>query len=241
MSVRIVTPAGRRTLPWRSGFGRVSEIATSAADTPSGLLWRASVAVVEVDGAFVEFPGCHRVALLIEGRGLDIVIARPGGPSTILRLDTPFDLADFDGEPAPRARLFDGPVTLLNLIVDTSLTVTHRVIGAAAAQSEAGDGRGLVLPAAPLTLLHVLRGDMRLAAGTRHVLSAGDTAVCEGPHPPLTLVPTAADALVFHAMLAPAARFQVGDDPDRQAEAAEFGRHGAADGSAEGGQPRGRG
>lgn len=192
MSLRIVTPAGRHTTPWRNGAGRTAEIAAHAAPTPSGLAWRISVATVETDGPFSPFEDCDRTSILLTGAGIDIV---SGDEDTgTVTLDRPFAAVDYPADRGARGRLHAGPVQLLNLIADRGLAIVHRLIEGRRPEAP--------LPAAATTIVHVLRGDARVAAGARHALSAGDTMVSEDPALAITLAPMTSDAVILHATLA---------------------------------------
>jgi environmental stress-induced protein Ves len=191
MSLRIVTPAGRHTTPWRNGAGRTAEIAAHPASTLSGLAWRISVATVETDGPFSPFEGCDRTSLLLTGAGIDIL----SDDEEAVTLDRPFASVDYPADRGARGRLHGGPVQLLNLIADRAFAITHRLIEGRRPEQP--------LPAAATTIVHMLRGDARVAAGSRHALSAGDTMVSEDPALAITLAPMTSDALILHATLAP--------------------------------------
>ena len=108
--VRLLTPADYRTMPWKNGGGRTTEIAAY----PSGagldaFLWRVSLADVERDGPFSSFPGVERTIVLLEGAGMRL---HEGERAT--ELTTPFAPHAFGGDAAIDCRLIAGPVRDFN-------------------------------------------------------------------------------------------------------------------------------
>ena len=108
--VRLLTPADYRTMPWKNGSGRTTEIAAY----PSGagldtFLWRVSLADVGCDGPFSSFPGIERTIVLLEGAGM-----RLHGGVRATELTTPFEPHTFSGDVAVDCRLIAGPVRDFN-------------------------------------------------------------------------------------------------------------------------------
>lgn len=153
---RIVRAADLVAAPWRNGGGRTREIVRGEGDPPH---WRLSLADVDRDGAFSDFPGLARWQRLVRGAGFGLRVAA-GDERTVSR-DRPE--IRYSGAPGPHCRLLDGPVQALNLIWSPRHVrpriAARRVDGAVAAG------------AAP-SLVHVLDGV--LEAGNAR-LSAGDT------------------------------------------------------------------
>lgn len=104
---------GFHAQPWRNGGGSTREIFRSG-DGDQHAELRLSLARIESDGPFSEFPGLQRQQLLVSGAGLSLEFT--AGHS--LRLDRPHARARYAGTPPPTARLLDGPVDVLNLIHD---------------------------------------------------------------------------------------------------------------------------
>jgi uncharacterized protein len=107
---RLLTPADYRTMPWKNGGGRTTEIA--AYPPGAGLdafLWRVSLADVERDGPFSSFPGIERTIVLLEGGGM-----RLQGGEQATELTTPFAPHAFSGDAAIDCRLIAGPVRDFN-------------------------------------------------------------------------------------------------------------------------------
>ena len=108
--VRLLTPADYRTMPWKNGSGRTTEIAAY----PSGagldtFLWRVSLADVGCDGPFSSFPGIERTIVLLEGAGM-----RLHGGGRAIELTTPFAPHTFSGDVAIDCKLIAGPVRDFN-------------------------------------------------------------------------------------------------------------------------------
>ena len=108
--VRLLMPADYRSMPWKNGGGRTTEIAThppgASLDT---FLWRASLADVGCDGPFSPFPGVDRTIVLLDGAGMRL----REGPRDVA-LTTPFAPHEFSGDEAVDCALVAGPVRDFN-------------------------------------------------------------------------------------------------------------------------------
>ncbi len=110
---RVLGPADYRTMAWKNGGGRTTEIAAGPAGADLGTFaWRASIAEVERDGPFSAFPDVDRTLVLLAGNGM-----RLAGPDGVLDLRAPMDVATFAGETAIDCALVDGPTRDFNLMV----------------------------------------------------------------------------------------------------------------------------
>jgi uncharacterized protein len=107
---RIIRPDDLPAIPWKNGGGVTREIAK--AEDGQGLIWRISVADVDVDGPFSRFEGLTRILTVIAGVGIDLIC--PGGTINA-RWGEP---VRFSGELPVTGRLTDGPIRDLNLIFD---------------------------------------------------------------------------------------------------------------------------
>lgn len=97
-------------IPWRNGGGRTRELLA----WPAGSEWRLriSLADIESDGPFSAFPGVRRWFAVLEGAGVDLMLAAGE------RCLTPAsDALCFDGAEAPGCRLIAGPTRDLNLML----------------------------------------------------------------------------------------------------------------------------
>ena len=111
--MRTLRHADYRRMPWKNGGGETIEIAVS----PEGASlenfdWRLSMARVESDGPFSQFPGVERTLSVLEGNG--IVLSIEGMPPILLgKARAPFS---FDAGAKTEAALKDGPIVDLNVM-----------------------------------------------------------------------------------------------------------------------------
>ena len=113
---RVLTPADYRSMSWRNGGGRTTEIASF----PQGagldrFVWRVSIADIDRNGPFSTFPGVDRTLVLLQGAGL--TLAGAGEP---LEVRAHYEPVDFAGDVAVDCTLHDGPVRDFNLMVRRS-------------------------------------------------------------------------------------------------------------------------
>ncbi|QYX56221.1 HutD family protein [Roseovarius sp. SCSIO 43702] len=135
-------------VPWKNGGGVTRNIAEGRIGEQG--TWRLSRADVAEDGPFSNFAGLRRILTVVSGAGMDLV--HPGGA---LRA-APFAPVAFGGGLAVTARLWDGPLTDLNLMFDPALcdgTVELR---------RGRETRRTTPPDHGLTALHVLSGQPRI-------------------------------------------------------------------------------
>ena len=103
--VRLLTPNDYRSMPWKNGAGRTTEIAVYPPGVAlDAFLWRVSIADVERDGPFSRFPGIDRTIVLLEGSGMRL---RSGRSDT--RVTTRFAPKDLSGDDAIECKLVAGP------------------------------------------------------------------------------------------------------------------------------------
>ena len=103
--IRLLTPDDFRSMPWKNGAGRTTEIASH----PTGaslddFAWRVSIADVARDGPFSAFCGIDRTIVLLEGAGM-----RLNGNRCTTELTTPFVPHAFRGEDVVDCALVAGP------------------------------------------------------------------------------------------------------------------------------------
>ena len=105
---------GQRVVPWKNGGGSTRQVAIEPADgsLADGFVWRISVAGVAEHGPFSQLPGIDRSRWLLHGRGVDLETN-----GVTVRLDRILQRFDFAGEAAVSARLLDGPIEDLNVMV----------------------------------------------------------------------------------------------------------------------------
>ena len=111
--MKILRAADRVASPWKNGGGVTFEIAVGPAGSSLGDFdWRVSTALVAADGAFSHFEDVDRTLLLIAGSGMAL---RVGDDATTLT--TASEPLLFAGDAPATARLLDGPITDLNVMV----------------------------------------------------------------------------------------------------------------------------
>jgi uncharacterized protein len=136
----IVRAADVRPEPWANGGGTTRELAR--ADDGS---WRISLADVERDGPFSTFPGRHRLLTVVDGPVLDLDV---DGEPHVVEPQRPFA---FSGDATVVASVPEGPVQVLNVIVDRA--VAHPFVTVLEL------GRGSTLPLAADQAAYVLKGE----------------------------------------------------------------------------------
>ena len=110
MMIRLLTPADYRSMPWKNGGGRTTEIAAYPPAAALGAFaWRVSIADVGRDGPFSLFPGVDRTILLLDGAGM-----RLAGAGREAELRMPFEPFHFSGDEALDCTLIAGPVRDFN-------------------------------------------------------------------------------------------------------------------------------
>ncbi len=162
MSLRLLTAADFRRLPWQNGRGTTLELVRRD-DADSALLWRLSVADVVEPGPFSPLPGIDRVITLIDGEGFDLDF---GGarPSAALR---PFEPLAFSGNWQTTATAVHGPSRDFN------------VMTARGKLSAEVDVVGTSLPPADLAYVFAARGGVMVTARDTTVRAqAGELIEC---------------------------------------------------------------
>ena len=159
MSLRLLTGADFRRLPWQNGRGTTLELIRR--DDPAGaLLWRLSVADVVEPGPFSPLPGIDRVITLIDGEGfdLDFAGARPG---VALRS---FEPLAFSGDWQTTATVVHGPSRDFNVMTARGkLAAEVNVVGASLAPADLAyvfAARGIVTVTAGKTVIRAGTGEL---------------------------------------------------------------------------------
>jgi environmental stress-induced protein Ves len=175
--MRVLRAADRIAAPWRNGGGVTREVAAFPLGAGmDAFAWRISLADIAADGPFSAFPGVDRVLTVIEGSGLVLDI-----DDRRLALDAA-PIA-FAGEAPAEARLTQGPIRDLNVMVRRGLW-----------RAEVSWSVGGVLAAPPDgPLMTLVLGDATCSsAGAAHQLSALDMVTLEvGKTATLDLAPEA--------------------------------------------------
>jgi environmental stress-induced protein Ves len=141
--MRILRAADRIATPWKNGGGVTRELAVFPPGAAMDAFeWRISLAEIAADGAFSTFPGVDRVLTVIEGQGLMLDV-----DGRLLALDAASPPLAFAGDAEVSARLTDGPIRDLNLMVRRGAwrARTRRLTVAGAAEVAAKGAVTLVL------------------------------------------------------------------------------------------------
>ena len=161
--MKVVRAADQTRIRWRNDGGWTRDIAR---DSPHehDFSWRISIADVETDGPFSHYEGFDRLLVLLDGAGMDLVVA-DNGETMRLRPSTPS--AWFSGEVTINAELLDGPTTDFNVIWDRSRFFVE----------ERADWRerAVVAQQGVRVVAHVLSGVLETDVGVRGVV--GDTLI----------------------------------------------------------------
>lgn len=108
-------------MPWKNGLGETLEIQRH--DDEQGLRFRISQASVKDDGVFSDFSGLHRTLVLLSGNGMLLShrnASSENDETTEHQLTTPLDMARFSGGDETHARLINGVIEDLNIMVRDS-------------------------------------------------------------------------------------------------------------------------
>lgn len=167
--IRLLDPAGFKTVPWKNGGGTATDFAVELA--PDGdVAWRVGTAGILKDGPFSDYPGVARTFTIVEGPGVHLDFAGEG--TRTLDRDQP---TRFAGAPAPCCRLRDGQAaTAFNLLTRD---------GFASGGVEIRRGRGAEEPvsAAPVIVLAAIEEAWSLTAdGETVIVGQGWAALVEG-------------------------------------------------------------
>lgn len=162
MSLRLLTVADFRRLPWQNGRGTTLEIVRRD-DAAGALLWRLSVADVVEPGPFSPLPGIDRVITLIDGDGFDLDFGGERPPVSL----RPFEPLVFSGNWPTVAIAVHGPSHDFNV-----MTARGRIV----AEVEIAHGS---LVADTLAYVFAARGGITATAGGTMVLAEpGDVIEC---------------------------------------------------------------
>jgi environmental stress-induced protein Ves len=149
--MRVLRAADRIATPWKNGGGHTREVAVfpPGADLDS-FEWRISLAQIAADGPFSTFPGVDRVLTVIKGEGLLLTV-----DERMLALDAASPPLAFPGEARVSARLTDGAINDLNVMVrrDKWRARTRRLTVTGASDVVSRARATLVLALDPLRIL----------------------------------------------------------------------------------------
>jgi environmental stress-induced protein Ves len=122
--MRILRSANYREMPWKNGGGTTTEIAVSPPGaTTDGFDWRISMASIQSDGWFSEFPEVDRTLSILHGNGIYLAVSG-GAEVRICPASEPFH---FPADVPAFARLSEDPIIDLNVMTRRT-RFTHRMI-----------------------------------------------------------------------------------------------------------------
>ncbi|MFZ0267006.1 HutD family protein [Caulobacter sp.] len=174
--MRVLRAADRIAMPWKNGGGVTREVAAFPPDADlDSFEWRISLAQIAADGPFSTFPDVDRVLTVIDGAGLLLTV-----DDRMLALDAASPPLAFPGEAQVSARLTDGPISDLNVMVRRGAwrARTRRLTVAGASE---------VAARARVTLVLVLDRLRILRPGGEIELSPLDAVLLEHGHSHLSL------------------------------------------------------
>lgn len=178
--------ADHRRSRWKNGKGETYEVAVHPpAATLDSFEWRISIALLEADAEFSEFPGIDRTLTIIEGDGIALVV-----DGIEHRLDTSAAPLRFAGDRPARAALLGGRSVDLNVM--TRRTAADHQVSRIRAGDATNVGPGMVAIFA-LADLHLLANDapILLAKWDLLGLSPGETAsIVQGDGLLVSVVPS---------------------------------------------------
>ncbi|MGI6245398.1 MAG: HutD family protein [Pseudochelatococcus sp.] len=121
--MKIIRNGDFRRMPWKNGGGETLEVAVHPPmASVNDFDWRVSMAKVAADGPFSGFPGVDRTLAVLEGEGIELMVA--AGPAKTLRRES--EPYSFPADVPTGARLLGGPITDLN-VMSRRGRYTHRV------------------------------------------------------------------------------------------------------------------
>lgn len=118
----IIPQAEYLRMPWKNGLGETLEIAVKREDDE--ILYRISQAAVVEDGVFSDFSGLHRTLVLLKGQGM-LLTHQSADKQYQHDLKQPLSIADFAGGDVTHAKLADGPIEDLNIMVREGRAVSN--------------------------------------------------------------------------------------------------------------------
>lgn len=183
--IRKVTRDDHDVVPWKNGGGITRVIATGGSrDGSEDWGWRVSIATVERDGAYSEFPGVDRLTTVVVGNGTDLfhpdgstIPLNPLQPTLIpsdvalwgILRDEPIlnlNVMTRQGQFNSHVDICDGPQEETITMKDDQVLLVHSLVGTCSLQHN--DSDPIVAPEGQ-TLVHEGRDTftLSLVKGTR--------------------------------------------------------------------------
>jgi uncharacterized protein len=118
LSVEIQRAVDRPPVPWKNGLGVQYEIMCDGT-LPDDWSWRLSTADITQDVPFSVFPGVNREFCVADGNGVVLTI------NGVEHRCEPGSITKFRGDDEVYAKLIDGPMRALNLMVRDGAAEKH--------------------------------------------------------------------------------------------------------------------
>ena len=117
MAINIISPEQFRTIPWKNGQGKTTQLAISEGGDLANFDWRLSIATVSENGIFSDFSGYSRNLVLISGKGIHL----EHDDKKVDQLEQLLDMASFDGGCKTLGKLTSGPIIDFNIMTKTAI------------------------------------------------------------------------------------------------------------------------
>jgi uncharacterized protein len=174
--MKILRAADYRRMPWKNGGGETVEIAVFPEGAGlSDFDWRISMARVDGDGPFSEFPGIDRTLAILEGAGIILDV-----DGDIRRLTIDRAPHSFPADRPTSATLIDGTVTDFN-VMSRRGKVAHEVRPFDGATKSGPHGIRLLFSTGPNLDAEIDGRRVTLGRRDALLLDPGETAELCGP------------------------------------------------------------
>lgn len=112
--MKILRAQDHTRMPWKNGKGETIQIGIHPEDASlEDFDWRVSIATVDSDGPFSQFPGIDRTISILTGEGIVLSVA-DRDPARLTQNSAPFA---FPADVTSSATLIGGAITDLNVMV----------------------------------------------------------------------------------------------------------------------------
>lgn len=113
--IKIIRKSQFVVKPWKNGLGETLELAFNSGETADSFDWRLSIASVNQDGYFSDFPNVDRNLYLLKGNGIYLK-HQLGDICLEDTLRQPLQCSTFNGASTTYGELIDGPIKAFNVM-----------------------------------------------------------------------------------------------------------------------------